>query len=149
MSTWMDTSGLGLETPPGIEDDNAGKISFAAVQNNDGFFVAVIYDAKSPPGGGVRSANVEVTCDGLSCPTTEFVVSDVPDTIPANPFSLVWTNTRENGYVVGPIASGGERCFIHSSLNGVSEARFVDGADSDFFLGFDATAEAICIGFNL
>ena len=156
ISSWFDTSGPGVETPPLIETDNGAKISFAAVENHNGLYVAVIYDAKSANGGIAGSVTVVATCAGLPCLTSDFVAAVNPlEVLDVTPLSLTWPASEENGFVVGPFTKGEEACFLHSAilplalLGGIDDARFVDGSNTDHNFASNASLLSnICIRFS-
>ena len=149
ISSWFDTTGSGVTTPPTIESDNAGLISFMAIENNVGIFVAVIYDAaaSASPNGSKGGATVQVTCNGGACSTSDFAVAvDTGIVSGGSPATLAWQPCCEDGFVLGPFSSGqvGEVCFTHSNLSGISGARFVDGSNVDYLLSLGSV---ICISF--
>ena len=147
----MDVASAGLTTVPGLEVDNAGRISLADVQNNTGLYVAVVYDAKAAVSGSKGDADVVATCNGLACSASEFVVQEEPaNYVSGSPISLGWVPCCEDGFVVGPILSGDQACFTHSALFGVTSAIFVDGTDTDHFIGSEIAGviAEICVGFS-
>ena len=153
MASWFDTSKNGVITPtsPTIESDNGGKISFAAVQNGSGMYVAVIYDASASatPQGKKGDAVVAVTRNGIACGASDFVVAvDPADVALGSPVSLSWQPCCEDGFVVGPFSAGEQACFTHSGLVGVSTARFVDGTNTDTAIAANASTGEICIVFS-
>jgi hypothetical protein len=159
INSWFYTSGSGVDTDttiPRIEErqadggDNDGKILFAAVQNANGVYAAVIYDADASNGGKKGAATVTATCNGRSCSAGDFVVAvDAAATSGGSPVTMSWVNCCESGFVLGPFSASQSVCFQHSALSGVSAARFVTGGQTRTYYSItgDASAGEICIVF--
>ena len=138
-----------MVTTPGIESDNAGLISFTAIETTAGLFVAAIYDASASatPKGSSGGVTVEVTCNGSACTAGDFLIAVDPQAVSnGSPATLDWQVCCEDGFVLGPFIPGqpGEVCFNHSNLSGITGSRFVDGANADYSLSLGSS---ICISF--
>ena len=156
MASWFDTNGgTTITTPPGIETTNAQLVSLAAVQNNNGLYVAMFYDTTTANGGVAGSATVVATCAGIPCLGSNYEVAlDPLEVLVGTPLAMTWT--EEDGYVVGPFGKGEEVCLTHTAilpipaLNGIDGARFVDGTNTDHTIASSqlALASPICVSFS-
>jgi hypothetical protein len=143
--SWFQVSTAGITTGAGVENDNKEKVTVAAVQNSQGMYIAVIYNAKS---GAAGSITVAVNCNGSPCPASQFVTAyDLADIANGSPVGLTWDVCCEDGFLLGPFQTGENVCLTHSYLENIKKIRFMSGADKKYDLADETGTPQVCVSF--
>lgn len=144
LSTWFNVLDQGtrsqrVQTPTSIEENNAGKITFAAVEVGSDFFVAAFYDSFFGSVGG--GATVAPRCRPYPCRIATKIGAGMRNF----PADLSWAPEGMGGFVLGPFTRGSAVCYRNSNLLNVTQAQFVDASEVVHSIPM---ADSNCISFS-